>query len=566
MIDAYLHKSGKAMLTFRADKEITGTLQRLPGVSFSKRDGAWLVPIRLIPWVLEPEFPEIYISKGLQEEYQKVKIEYDAMQEIRNGEVSLDIDFPFPIPPYAAQKIGIALLLLNKRYALFDQQGGGKSMSSLVAAWSCLKHGECERVLIISQAFAKIAWDEEIKKWLPEGTEYEILGPGEMANPRRYKIHVINYDNIYSKRADPKKDPMSKQWIRELAKRQIVIMDAAHRLKNHKAKRSIAAREIAEGAARVWFLTGTPVPGGADSVWHCLHILDPEIAGSKTDFTRKFSWLDGEYFSVKGSKNMEVLNRAMQTVSIRRTMEEFVDLPGKVRQDVEVELTQEQAKIYVEMADMMRATLTRMDQRDIIVKAKSVLSQLLRLIQIAGHPGLIGPWEAKTTGKLTYLEDTIEEIIGSEKVIIWTNFIAMNDLLMERFKRHNPVQIYGGTSYEDRKRAVDEFRNNDQRRIMVANAGAGGEGITLISASRAIYHDRTFSFPDFEESQRRIYRPGQDKRVIIQVLRARLPNGLPTIDHYIDQILLRKEQESESIVGDADVLNRGNLINMLRTS
>ena len=74
--------------------------------------------------------------------------------------------------------------------------------------------------------------------------------------------------------------------------------------------------------------------------------------------------------------------------------------------------------------------------------------------------------------------------------------------------------IYGATSTEDRKQAVESFQTDPEKLLLIANPAACGAGITLHAAYDAIYFSYTNQAANYLQSLDRIHRRGQTSSVV----------------------------------------------------
>ena len=121
---------------------------------------------------------------------------------------------------------------------------------------------------------------------------------------------------------------------------------------------------------------------------------------------------------VVGYQNIEELTDNVKEFSYRVLKKECLDLPDKVYQRREVELTPEQKKVYKQLKDYAIAELTSHE----LVSVTSVLTQILRLHQVVC--GFVkhdqGEEVEIKSNRLDELLDVLSEVQG--KVIIWANY------------------------------------------------------------------------------------------------------------------------------------------------
>ena len=141
---------------------------------------------------------------------------------------------------------------------------------------------------------------------------------------------------------------------RDLALLQVVpwgrlVLDEAQQMKNPGTAQTRAIRQL--NAGRRIALTGTPVENRLGELWSLMHVLNPGLLGTQTEFKRRFA------------TPIEVDRDAGATALLRRITGPFIlrrlktdrsiidDLPDKIEQTEQCPLTREQATLYRAVVD-----------------------------------------------------------------------------------------------------------------------------------------------------------------------------------------------------------------------
>jgi len=73
--------------------------------------------------------------------------------------------------------------------------------------------------------------------------------------------------------------------------------------------------------------------------------------------------------------------------------------------------------------------------------------------------------------------------------------------------------ITGATEQAIRNELLEQFRTNEQNRILIANINVLNTSVTITWATWQCYVERIFGYAPYEQSTKRIYRIGQNKPV-----------------------------------------------------
>jgi SNF2 family DNA or RNA helicase len=215
--------------------------------------------------------------------------------------------------------------------------------------------------------------------------------------------------------------------------------------------------------------------------------------------------------------NLDELEWKLKSFSYRVKKDECLDLPPKLYQQRQVNLSTEQATIYNRLKKRARA----------IIEDKTV--------------------SFKNNPKLKDLMALLEESDG--KVIIWANYVynikQIKSALEERYGNNSVVSIFGEVDVEGRKDAVNNFQLNDRCRFLVGNPATGGYGLTLTAARYVVYFSNSYNLEVRWQSEDRAHRIGQkDKVTYIDLM---VPESL---DVMIMSALDRKIKLSAQTLGE----------------
>ena len=128
--------------------------------------------------------------------------------------------------------------------------------------------------------------------------------------------------------------------------------------------------------------------------------------------------------------------------------------------------------------------LEQVEQKGVGGSAIQVLEALLRLRQVACHPGLVDPeWEEAGSAKLEVLFEQVAEILDEgHKVLLFSQFTKLLAYVRRELdQRHQPYAYLDGQT-RDRAEVVERFQNEPECNLFLISLKAGGLGLNLTSA------------------------------------------------------------------------------------
>lgn len=229
---------------------------------------------------------------------------------------------------YPHQIEGIAFLLGRRRALLADDMGLGKTRQSVIAMVEAEAEGP---YLVIGPASVKRNWAREIQLVLPTA-EPAIVGPTPLPPNDFQDWVIINYE-LLGKHLE---ELFAFEW-------KGIVFDEAHYLKNHRSQRSRNAAKLVQAIQHepiVHALTGTPMTNRPRDLFPLLRLMNHPLGKSFLSFAKRYcDAYQGDFGLVAdGASNIEKLTVQLHGVMLRRTKNEVLDLPPKVRTWLDIEL------------------------------------------------------------------------------------------------------------------------------------------------------------------------------------------------------------------------------------
>lgn len=299
-----------------------------------------------------------------------------------------------------------------------------------------------------------------------------------------------------------------------------LIVDEAHRLKNHKAKLFEELASVPRDHCVL--LTGTPIANATEELWALLHFANPRSFADRDSFLEKF----GE---MKESKQVEELHDLLKPYLLRRVKEDVEkSIPNKEETILEVSLTPIQKTFYKAIYERNTSFLFKGAKPN---NAPSLMNVVMELRKCCNHPFLIkgaedrildeaaaklegqcdelgnaiptdsaklfGEQLVKASGKMVLIEKLLQKLFdGGHKVLIFSQMVRALDLLEEllKLKKYRYERLDGSTSSSSRLHAVERFKRPAcERFVMLLSTRAGGLGLNLTAADIVIIFDSDFN-------------------------------------------------------------------------
>ena len=225
----------------------------------------------------------------------------------------------------------MAFLLGRKRAILADDMGLGKTRQAIVALRHVAPNGA---YLVVCPASVKRNWAREISLAAPGASTHIIERGAEL--PAEPGWVIVNYD-ILSKHMDTL---ARVPWAG-------LVFDEAHYLKNHTSARSKLARQLADQARirggpapAVYLLTGTPLTNRPRDLFVLLQLVGHSLGRSFLSFAKRYCAAErNDYgWQTRGASNIEELTVQLHGVMLRRSKDQVLALPPKLRTWLPVEV------------------------------------------------------------------------------------------------------------------------------------------------------------------------------------------------------------------------------------
>jgi len=468
--------------------------------------------------------------------------------------------YKFKLKPYAHQLTALEKSWNRDTFAYFMEMGTGKTKVLIDNLSMLYDKGKVDGALIVAPKGVIGTWyNQELPAHLPDHIENVTVLWQSNINKKQQKkldrlfetgqdlhILIMNVEAF----STPKGLNFAKQFL--ISHKSLMAIDESTTIKNPKAKRTKNILSLSGLTNYRRVMTGSPVTKNPLDLYTQCQFLDIHHLGhdSYYSFRNRYALMKSANISgrsinlVVGYQNLGELSDKLKPFSYRVLKEDCLDLPDKTYIKREIQLTDEQKKLYKQMRQEALATLNGKT-----VTTMTALTQLMRLHQITcGHFSADdGTIQEVKNNRLAELLDVLDEVEG--KAIIWAHYQHdvknIFKLIEEKYGPGSVVHYYGKTLPEQRDYAIKNFKDNDKVRFFVGTPQTGGYGITLVQANTVIYYSNGYDLEKRMQSEDRAHRIGQKKKVTYVDIIAE-----DTVDNKIVKSLRKKIDIASKVMGE----------------
>lgn len=503
---------------------------------------------------------------------------------------------------YPHQRVDIKFLSTARRAILSNDLGSGKTFSASGTIRNLHEEGEeVFPLLVVCPNSTKISWSRDFNTAFP-GRKITVVDGTATQRRKQFKeftenngdVLIINWDSIRHhskllhfggtslKRCTECKglDETIKVTACEAHQKELneiefksVIGDEIHRISDPSTKVSRAFKAASGDADIRIALSGTPINSTPDQLFSALNWLYPKAYPSKVRFIDRFcdtaqgQWGGTTVLGIKKEMEQEFF-QGIDPI-LRRMPKDVIlpYLPPVVRVQRDVEMAAKQKKAYEQMKELMVAEYENGE----IVRAKSPLSKLLRLSQLASAygqielkdvpdpnspiPGTLRTEEIVTmsdpSAKLDAFIDDLPDY-GDSSVVVFAHHKQLIHLLAKRFDKMGIEYglITGDQDLYERQAYMDSFQNGHIKYILVT-LQAGGTGITLTKADTMVFLQRSYSMIDNIQAEGRAHRIGSEQHDKVTIVDY-ITKG--TVDEAVVEAINNKKDNLEFILRDKETI------------
>lgn len=386
---------------------------------------------------------------------------------------------------------------------LADDMGLGKTIQIIAFILSQReKHGHTTNLVVLPTSLL-FNWQEELAKFAPSVkvlTHYGADRQKNTADFQKYEVVLTTYGMLLSDITFLKKFRFN-----------YIFLDESQTIKNPNSERYKAAR-LLQSRNRI-ALTGTPVENNTFDLYGQLSFACPGLLGSKQYFKDIYAIPIDKF---EYSKRAIELQKKIKPFILRRTKKQVAtELPEKTEMLIYCEMNTEQRRIYDLYEKEVRDFISATDEDEIHNKSMHVLTGLTRLRQICNSPVLLKDGHSGDHAvKIEILTEQIENKSREHKILVFSQFVEMLDLIKAKLDEKNIRYEYLTGQNRNRGAKVQHFQNNEEVRVFLISLKAGGTGLNLTEADYVYLVDPWWNPAVENQAIDRSYRIGQTKNVV----------------------------------------------------
>ena len=462
------------------------------------------------------------------------------------------MNLKFKTEPWEHQKSALKYLMKHDTAALYTDMGTGKTKIMI----DLIQNKKFKRVLVVAPNKACEVWEQQISihgidslfvvfrlNNMSSAKVSDLLKTIPKCTTTRSQnetyVFIINYEKVWRK-------GVSNIFMRKTLGIDCVICDESHRIKSPRSQCSMYLSRLGKIVKHRYLVTGTPLAENPIDVYAQYRFLDPEIFGTNfTEFRNEYENVDVDLSTKMGFrmldkhepyKNLDKLREKMYSCAFY--IESSVQLPPQNDIDWYFTMPARSEKLYHEV---LKEKVAELNGR--YMESSNALTLVLRLQQM-------------TSG---YLK--VEDFETKEKSIVNIDHKRREEFLelVEQFPEDEPLVVFAaytkdlknirlmckqaGVSYSElsgRKDTLSEWKSGKSR-ILGVQYSSGSESIDLTRARYCIYYSLPRRLALYEQSKKRIHRPGQNRPVYYYHMIAKMNKG-KTIDEKMLESLKSKKR------------------------
>lgn len=459
------------------------------------------------------------------------------------------IDFEFKTKPFEHQLESFEYAKEHPCFLLGDEQGLGKTKQAIDIAVS--RKNEFSHCLIVCCVSGlKWNWAKEVEIHSDEkahivGSRVNRKGNLTIDGVKKRVDDLTQHHDEYFliTNIETLRDKAFTSYLKELTRSGeigMVVVDEIHKCKNPTSQQGKALHSL--NSFYKIGLSGTPLLNSPVDTYNILKWIGVE-RHSFSAFKERYCVQDN-FGQVTGYRNLKELKNLVMDNMLRRTKEQVLDLPEKIRSVDYVDMSADQTKIYNEVRTKL------IEDIDKVMLSTNPLAETIRLRQATGNPEVLTTKKVKSA-KFERALDIIQECIeNNQSVIVFSNWEKVISPFSEQVKSIAPCYLVTGET-DDKFEVIEQFTSDSKSAVICGTIGALGTGFTLTKATTVIFLDSPWTKGEKDQAEDRAHRIGATSTVSVITLVCK-----NTVDETIEDIVASKGEIADYIVDGVPLKNK----------
>jgi superfamily II DNA or RNA helicase len=473
---------------FAAGELVEDTL-RTPNINYSQ---------------VEELYEEDVLGQGVKDQLMRYKSRLSAFESIK--EIAVPEGLNAELREYQKQGLNWLNFLdeFNFGACLADDMGLGKTIQVIAFILSQREKSGHNTNLIVVPASLIFNWQQEIAKFAPSIKTYTIYGADRAKVVHgfdKYEVILTSYGTLLA----------DVRFLKEY-RFNYIFLDESQTIKNPESQRYKAVRLLQSRNKVV--LTGTPIENNTFDLYGQLSFACPGLLGTKQYFKQIYSVPIDQF---KDSRRALELQKRINPFVLRRTKEQVAkELPDKTEMIIYCEMGTQQREVYDSCREEIRDYLMGNTEDELTKSSMHVLQGITKLRQICNSPALLSKdkFYGNASAKMDVLLEQIENKSPHHKILIFSQFVSMLDLIKKELEDRQIGYEYLTGQTRNRATVVSSFQDNPEKRVFLISLKAGGTGLNLTQADYVYLIDPWWNPAVENQAIDRAYRIGQQKNVV----------------------------------------------------
>lgn len=493
------------------------------------------------------DIDDITLYKLQQEASPKPNIQHTKIRYNRNN-----LKAP-PLGEY--QKEGIKYGLKNNAIVFNWSVGAGKSFSAVGIQNHLFKKNYTNKLIIVAIGAVLYNWKRELLQFgfFEEDDIKIVTSQDKEPFDKTKKVLIMTYTSfriISEYWCQKKRNKLLKlpketylpidEWSEDNCS---VILDEVHKIKNPKSKRSRWVQVSSDKFKHKILMTGTLMPKDFLDIYSPMKFLDKALVDnlSYSDFMNEVCELGNSFskWAVNGfiEERIQYFNDKFSPyihyIDKRNVPELKNNLPNYNKKVIYMELEGLHKNIYRKVIQSQLYKIAEDEDNNNVMASISgikIQNSFPYIIQSLSDPELLKKkiektspvyndlqkWKFNKNQRIEYcnsiISDHLEEEKGS-KFLIWCVNPDTIERLADYYKKYKPLYIHGSStpkgqdSNKYRDDLIQQFENNKEHKILIANPATIGVGQNIKGANVSIFYNKSYEYEAYAQAIGRNDRP-----------------------------------------------------------